>query len=543
MLTGKKPIDGDTPVAIALMHMQTEPKKPTEINETIPEGLEQIVLRAMQKEPNARYQTAFDMITDLEEFKKNPGMVFDYKYNSTDGTPKYAGAGAFGEQSDFRRKKAPEEPDDLVYDDEDYYDDDDDEIEERRSPLIPILFGVGAAFVIVVVFLILKLVSDHLGTRPGDESGNYEVGVVSYVAPKNGELPMPNLLGYKWEDVDRQFADKTILSLVPKSENSTEPAGTIFEQEFPEGRTIKAGQSVVVKVSMGIKQREIQDLSNRTEEAAKKQLEKDGFKVSVIRDESNEVAKGCVIGTLPEAHEMAEVGSTVSLIVSTGPSNKPFSVPKFVDMKLEDAVKKCEEIGLKYSVKQKDDGDTEKDTVLEQSIEPQTMATRSDEIILTVSTGKEGAIKKTINVPIPQKASGRYKIMYIVDGIQEKEEIRDVDFSGNKTLKFEISGHEGEVKNFRIRVMDMEYEDEDLFYEADIEFVDGDARIVEDSDYKYNSAFGVSGSSSSGGGSLSSATSKPSSSSSSSTTENNDNNENNNNNNENQGGDGNDTED
>ena len=67
---GKKPFDGDTPVSIALMHMQSTPKKPTEINSTIPEGLEQIILRAMQKEPNQRYQTAGEMIKDMEELKK-----------------------------------------------------------------------------------------------------------------------------------------------------------------------------------------------------------------------------------------------------------------------------------------------------------------------------------------------------------------------------------------------------------------------------------------------------------------------------------------
>lgn len=495
MLTGKKPFDGDTPVSIALMHMQTEPKKPTEINETIPEGLEQIVLKAMQKEPNARYQTALDMITDLEEFKKNPGIIFDYKYNSTDGTPKFSGAGAFAEQNEFRRKKAPEEPDDINYnyDDDDYYDDD-DEVEERRSPLIPILFGVGAAFVIVVVFLILKLVSDHLGVQPGGNSNSYAMGNISYYVDENGELQMPNILGYTWDEVNAELGQ--VLNLVPSQDNNEAPVGTIFEQEFPEGRPVKVGQTVRVKVSKGIQRIEIQDLRNRTEDAAKKQLERDGFVWSIVRDESNDVVKGNVIGTLPEAHTMAEVGSTVSIIVSTGPSNKPFTVPKFVDMKLEDALKKCDELGLKYSVKERDNL-AEKDTVLDQSIEPDTMATREDTIELTVSTGKEGEIKKTINVPIPTRAEGMYEIKYVVDGVQQKSETRDVSFSGNKMLKFEISGMEGETKNFRIWVTDIEYGYEEKYYEVDIEFIDGDARFVEGTEEKHSyDAFGVSGGSS-----------------------------------------------
>ncbi|MCL2694073.1 MAG: protein kinase, partial [Oscillospiraceae bacterium] len=89
MLTGRKPFDGDNPVAIALMHMQTQPKKPTDINSSIPDGLEEITLKAMQKEPVKRYSTAGEMVGDIEEFKKNPSIVFEYKYFSSDKNEKY----------------------------------------------------------------------------------------------------------------------------------------------------------------------------------------------------------------------------------------------------------------------------------------------------------------------------------------------------------------------------------------------------------------------------------------------------------------------
>ena len=144
MLTGRKPFDGDTPVAIALKHMQSTPKKPTEINETIPEGLEQIVLRAMQKEPSARYQTAGEMISDLEDFKKNPGIMFDYKYNSTDGTAKYADrANPAVETETMRRKKVAEN--------DDYYDDD-----EKVSKAPIIILGIAIiAVAAVIAYMVL----------------------------------------------------------------------------------------------------------------------------------------------------------------------------------------------------------------------------------------------------------------------------------------------------------------------------------------------------------------------------------------------------
>lgn len=118
------------------MHMQSTPKKPTEINSTIPEGLEQIVLRAMQKDPAQRYQTAGEMIKDLEEFKANPSIIFEYKYNSTDGTTKYFDRPIpAAEQERNRRKQAVRTEPEEDYEEDDYDEDDEDEYEERRSRL------------------------------------------------------------------------------------------------------------------------------------------------------------------------------------------------------------------------------------------------------------------------------------------------------------------------------------------------------------------------------------------------------------------------
>ena len=80
MLTGVKPFDADTPIAVALMHMQNNARPPRTVNNTIPEGLEAIVLRAMQRDAAKRYQSASEMIKDIEEFKQNPSIVFEYSF-------------------------------------------------------------------------------------------------------------------------------------------------------------------------------------------------------------------------------------------------------------------------------------------------------------------------------------------------------------------------------------------------------------------------------------------------------------------------------
>ena len=152
MLTGRKPFDGDTPVSIALMHMQSTPKKPTEINSTIPEGLEQIVLRAMQKDPAQRYQTAGEMIKDLEEFKANPSIIFEYKYNSTDGTTKYFDRPIpAAEQERNRRKQAVRTEPEEDYEEDDYDEDDEDAPSVPGFAVKSIAMGVLWAAIVMLV--------------------------------------------------------------------------------------------------------------------------------------------------------------------------------------------------------------------------------------------------------------------------------------------------------------------------------------------------------------------------------------------------------
>lgn len=453
MLTGKKPFDGDTPVSIALKHMQTEPKKPSELNETIPEGLEQIVLRAMQKEPFQRYQTAGEMIKDLEEFKKNPGIIFEYKYNSTDGSTKYFDRPVAPDAEKPRRRKEPEytEPEDEEYDDE--YDDDEDEYEERRSPLIPILFAVGTAFIIATVFLVLTLVSTRMGKTESDFKDVFGISDPSStisITPDD-ELLMPNLIGKSWNEALAICEGK--INLVPQQEWSTVTKDEIFDQDFVEGRKVKVGQTVTVKVSKGIKQIEIQDMTERTVDAAERQLKKDGFKVTKTYEESDEIDKDFVIRTIPEAHEMAPQGSTVVLVVSYGPADTAVYVPKLVDLPIETALERCDEYYLVPKVEYVD-SEEEEGKVLEQSIEPSKVVDRNTEIVLKVSSGEIPEKVKKITFTIPKKATGEFEFKYYVDGVLDKENVqtRDVSLSINKELSYEVKGRVGETKQLSVVV-------------------------------------------------------------------------------------------
>ncbi len=458
MVTGKKPFDGDTPVSIALMHMQSTPKKPTDLNSTIPEGLEQIILRAMQKEPNQRYQTAGEMIKDLEELKKNPAVIFEYKYNSTDGTTKYFDRPIpVGEAEKPRRRKEPvpvEPEEDYDEDYDEYDDDDDDEYEERRSPLIPILFAVGTAFIIAAVFLVLVLINKYFGNDTGqstvnpDASGNS--GTISVTA--GDEFLMPNLIGKSWDEAFSQYSE--YLNLVAQQEWSEYTKDEIFDQELPEGRKVKVGTTITVKVSKGIKQVEIQDLTNRTVDAAERQLKKDGFVVRKSYDESDEIAKDNVIRTVPEAREMAPQGSQVMLVISLGPKDNKMVVPKFVNMPVDEALKRCTEYYLNPII-QNVDSEEEEGKVLEQSIDPGTPVDRNTEITLYVSTGEIPQREVGVRLTVPNSAEGEFEFKYYINGLLDTErgaEIRDISLASNKEFVYDVLVKPDETVELAVKV-------------------------------------------------------------------------------------------
>ncbi len=484
MLTGRKPFDGDTPVSIALMHMQSTPKKPSEINSTIAEGLEQIVLRAMQKDPAQRYQTAGEMIKDLEEFKKNPGIIFEYKYNSTDGTTKYFDRPIpAAEQERTRRRQAVQpEPEEDEYEDDDDYDDDDDEYEERRSPLIPILFAVGTAFVIATVFLVMTIVFKNLNVTPGEVASVAGLSSDSTVSvTDSNEFLMPNLVGMSWDEAKSQYSK--YMTLVPEQEWSEVTKDQIFDQQFPEGRKVKIGSEVTVKVSMGIRQVEIQDLENLSAAVAESKLKKDGFTVKKIFDESDEIAKDYVIRTEPAAHELAEQGSTVVLVISSGPTNMAVHVPKLIDLPLSVAIQRVEEYHLNYSIEYKDSEEVEKDIVMEQSLEPGSVQERGTEITLTVSSGELPEKTKKLTFNIPKKATGEFEFRYFVDAVLDEEAsvVLDVGLASSKSLTYSVTGKPGETKKVAVKVTSIETGKTGTYMDITVNFPeDGSKPTAED---------------------------------------------------------------
>ena len=136
MTTGTLPFDADSPVSVALKQIQSQAKRPRVINPDIPEGLEDITIRAMQKDPARRYQSAAEMLRDIDEFKRDPSISFEYKYSepATENISKEVAN---------TKKKTKKIKDEQV----------------RNAPVVPVLTGITIAFIVVAIIFVIGIMA------------------------------------------------------------------------------------------------------------------------------------------------------------------------------------------------------------------------------------------------------------------------------------------------------------------------------------------------------------------------------------------------
>ena len=309
MLTGQLPFEADSAVSVAIMQLQREPKMPRDINGSIPEGLEQITMHAMQKNSERRYKSAAEMLCDLEEFKKDPSATFSYNYFVDNSPTKYI--------SDANVNLEEETEDEG----------------EEKSPIIPVLAGIAVTFVIgVIVILSIFLPKLFGGT--------------------GGEISCPKLVGQHWETVDNNEEYDEIFSKIDFvwKNNSEYEFGYIYQQSKPEGKKIKAGNTITAYVSMGKKTVIVPDVYEYTDASAITVLENLGFKCNVVKVNDEKVDKDMVIKTQPERGFSAYEGDEITIYVSLGKPTVYVDLPNVIGLTEEDAKKRLEKDGLKVGV-------------------------------------------------------------------------------------------------------------------------------------------------------------------------------------------------
>lgn len=397
MLTGVTPFDAESPLSVALMQLQSEPKRPRAINPEIPEGLEEITLKAMNKDPKLRYQSTEEMLADIERFKRDPSARFEYKYFQ-DTAPTIS-------MDTVKKARAAENPESAR--------------EEKRKTYVGVLTGILAAFVLIALVIGGVMLAMNQG---GGSSGD--------------EVTLPSLLGevYDAEALKLKYPDFVILEDASKNSEEYE-AGQIMEQSPKAGMNIKKGGEVHVTVSLGAKEVEISDYKNQNYRTAELALRNLGLVVEKEEEYSDEVAEGYVIRTDPEKGSMVADGATIRVYVSKGAEVAKNPMPNVVGKTEKEAVKELGEIGIVPVIKQTD-SDKAAGTVLEQSVKEGAEVTANTAVELTVSNGASAPSEKEISIVLPADRES-FTVVVKLDGATVHE---GAHTSAEKVLKLTLSG-------------------------------------------------------------------------------------------------------
>ena len=369
MLTGRPPFDGDSPVAVAIQHINGTPVLPTEINPDIPKGLEQITMHAMSASLDQRYESATDMLADLEEFRKNPNVIFDFTAPGlSDKTQVLDPVRA--EQPAERPVQRPKRQQAAQPVREQRRPAAREEQKKEKGNRVAVIAGavcILLAAVGIFVFLYNTFLRDLFTTTEN--------------------IPVPYLIGQNFNELNA--ADYPDLLLVPTWVDDAAEAGSIIGQS-PESGEVKAGATIALTVSNGSDSAEpitMPYLVGQTYTSAESTLRSMGFQVQIAHTHDDTVSADIVISTDPAADQVLEAGQLVTLTVSDGPAEEPMKVPSVELLDLEEALQKIDEAGLGRGTIRPVPSDLPEGTVIEQSIPEGTEVTAGMTINLLVSEG------------------------------------------------------------------------------------------------------------------------------------------------------------
>lgn len=373
MLTGRPPYDGETPVSVAIQHINGNLLPPSQLNSSIPTGLEQIIMRAMAVAPENRYNSATDMLRDMEEFRRDPTIVFGRAgaaAQSRAAQPRPAQQqrqaqprqniaeqkAGYAPDRGARRNPPPEEPE-----------------KKNIGMIIGIIVCAAVLIIGIIAFASLRGCS---GSEPEttDNTDQAELHTV------------PQFVGEYFDDIDQ--SKYPFLKFETEEENSDTEKGRVIRQSLEANAEIKGDRTILLTISLGQKTETMIDLVDKTQDYAEDWLSglKMDIYIQVEQTYSEDVAEGKVIRTKPEAGAQIAAGDTVTLYVSTG--KEPVEVPKVIGMSVSNAINLL--TGSSYNLKvdyEYIEDNADKDTVIGQSITAGEKVAEGTEIILTVSSG------------------------------------------------------------------------------------------------------------------------------------------------------------
>ena len=443
MLTGRVPFEADSPVSVALKQIQSRAVLPRELNPSIPEGLEEITMHAMEKDLKKRYQSAAQMLRDIDEFKRDPSISFEYRYLNAPHAhddSKYSDAIKNARKEKKERKRRQK---------------------NKRAPIIPVLAGVTTAFVIVTAAFIAWMI--YLN--------NPFVSV--------DDVRVPELVGLKYDNVkiSPQYSSFN-LEVVETGFSDEYDKGLIYDQSPKEGTLVKVGSDIKITVSSG---KEVIVLPNFVGQDAGQviaQLIEWGVQYDEKQIFDEDIPAGSVVRSSPgEGTELA-AGDEVIIYVSMGREEKLVTVPDLKGIGLEDAKTLLSNYTLKIGkITYEPDSDEPEGTIIDQSVAADSQVSQNTVIDLTVAGEDNSSDRLTLMIPLPTNIDRSVEMSAYMDGVEVQRDVVNPSelkvwrpvFEGEGNVEIEIlfDGEEYQVYelDFDLRGHRMLYDFSDEFTE------------------------------------------------------------------------------
>ena len=391
MLAGKVPFEAESAVSVALMQLQNNAKRLTEINPDIPLGLEQICIHAMQKDPKDRYQSATEMLLDVEEVINNPKTVFDYSCFVDKSPTKYiSDTDKITAETPVINEKPIEKAVDTDEDEVEYYDPD-----HKKKVISAVLIGI-IILVTATVLLVMAI------------TGSF----------KTSTNTLDNFVGFSYDELISSNKYDYEFVLEQKKTDEVEP-GIVVDQSPEAGSKVISGSQVKLVVSASMDDINVPNIYNLNDEKAKKALANEGltnYKFTTISSET--VEEGLVVYTEPKAGTVVSSDTQIVVFVSSGPTTKEvvnIEVPDVTGLKQEGARAFLEKMGFKNVNFVTQDDLRPKGVVISQSPAAGSSATADDKIKVVISSGETTTTTKptskvSLSVSLPKivDESGEY---------------------------------------------------------------------------------------------------------------------------------------
>ena len=487
MLTGSLPFDSECDESVAEMQVRDDAPSLRSINPSVPLGLEQITLKAMQKDPDDRYQSAAEFLLDLDEFKKNPLIDFEYSYFTDKNPTKYIDSSAPVITQSIP-VKITDEPEETYGEEEDDEEDEDDDGEKNMT--LPILVGVAISLVLIVGIIILIAFADPIksaisGDKGSSDSSQSDEGsfwskLDIFGIFSKDKIEVPNLLNYTFEEIQEKYPDYIFEQQFIY--NTTYDDGKICDQSPAPGKKVSKDTVITVKVASRGEMVLIKSVKGLNYIEAETQLKSLGFTVVLVPtvDDDSEAQKNTVLYTDPSENTYAPNGFTVKVYYASESDGVDSSkVPDVVGDQLSVAKAKITAAGLLVgAVTYESSAASLKDYVIGQSPESYRAVKMGVYVNLIVGNGVPASATADLSIALPSLGSGAKGSVKLYLNDNAYNIIPDVTLDGsNLPLSFTGSGAEN---TFKI------YIDNSLLYSGEIDFTKTTPEFKNVTAYTYN---------------------------------------------------------